>query len=135
MESRSLLKFISQFKIYTAKKSIYFDTYLTTEDLKLVSIFKSKNLVTRIKPIKQTYSKNIKYRIFPNLTLLSNTNARIALFSRNTPHLTISLEGIRLLNYGCGESVLLLETPKGLITHKEALVYGVGGELFAYIYI
>jgi len=135
METRSLIKFISQLKIQTAKKSLYFDIHLTTESVKLAQILKSKNIISTIKPFSCRYARGVKYRIFPNHTLLTNSNARVALFSRNTPHISISLGGLKLLDYGCGSSTLVLETPRGLMTHQEALTYKTGGELFAYIYI
>jgi ribosomal protein S8 len=135
METRSLIKFISQLKIQTAKKSLYFDVYLTTESVKLARILKAKGIIRVMKPFSRSYAKGLKYRVFPNHTLLTNTNTRVALFSRNTPHLTVSLNGLKLIDYGCGNSTLLLETPKGLMTHQEALIHKTGGELFAYIYI
>ena len=135
METRANIKFVSQLKINTAKKVVSFETFLTEQSFKLAKILKSRNIIQSIELLKPDQGKGAFCRVYPNHSLLINTNNRLKLYSRNTPHLTLSFHGLKLLSYGCGDSTIVLETTRGLITHQEALTYKIGGELFAFIYV
>ena len=46
---------------------------------------------------------------------------------------SISASGIRIISKSIGNSVLLVETDKGIINHLEAIKYNIGGKLLAII--
>jgi ribosomal protein S8 len=46
---------------------------------------------------------------------------------------SISAKGIRVINKSIGNSVLLIETDKGIISHTEALSYNIGGKLLGIV--
>jgi|OM-RGC.v1.033094155 Ribosomal protein S8 len=53
----------------------------------------------------------------------------------STPSKTqsISAGGLRVISKSIGNSVLLIETDKGIINHIEAIKYNIGGKLLAII--
>jgi len=46
---------------------------------------------------------------------------------------SISLSALRVINKSMGNSILIIETDKGIISHSEAISYGVGGKLLGIV--
>jgi ribosomal protein S8 len=46
---------------------------------------------------------------------------------------TVSFKALRVINKSLGNSILLLETDKGIVTHIDAISYGIGGRVLGVI--
>lgn len=125
----SLMYFLNHFKIATAKKNLYFDIYITKRSFSIFQIFYKLNLIRRFVKLTAT-----KYRIYPTYTLSKLTPRKIKTYLKSSHYLTISFKILQLLNLNLPSSYIILETSKGIITHKEALNYKVGGRLLLCIF-
>jgi len=125
----SISYFLNHFKIATSKKNLYFDIYITTRSLTIFHVFYKLNLIRR-------YSKLTKnqYRVYPSYTLSRATSRKIKTYLKSSHYLTLSLHVLKLLNLNLPSSYIILETSKGIITHKEAIKYKVGGRLLMCIF-
>jgi len=71
--------------------------------------------------------------VYPNHTLLSDSNLRLVIFNKNADHLTITLNALKIINLASGASSYILKTDKGLLTHQDAIKHKVGGVLLCLI--
>lgn len=53
----------------------------------------------------------------------------VRLISTSSKVFTLKFNALKILNISLGETVLILETSKGLLTHKEALRLRIGGRI------
>lgn len=83
----------------------------------------SKSVILRLKySSKQTYTTKVKESCITNLKRISKPGLRIYANSRKIP---------RILN---GAGIILLSTPAGILTDREARIRGIGGELLCSIW-
>ena len=69
-----------------------------------------------------------KYMMFTPFFFKNTSFYRsLALISTPVKKFTLTLKALIILNRSLKNSFLILETSKGLLTHKEALKFGVGG--------
>jgi len=79
-----------------------------------------------------------KYKHYITFTVLFYRNSpffsNIKLVSSQSKNRYITLKALRILNHSIGSTVIILSSSKGLITHKDALRFGIGGKVLAVLY-
>lgn len=120
---------INHLKINTARRTYFFDIFVTPQVLSLLFILQELNVIRRFSRITQS-----KYRIFPSWSAKNPAYTRIKMFSRSTNPITIRWKALTILQHNTGNSSLILSTPKGLITHQEAIRQKTGGHLICLIF-
>ena len=116
--------FLNHYKIATSKKHLYFDVRVTSRSYPLLRLFFELNLVRRYATLSHHF-----YRVYPNYTYVKRYSRQFDSYLKSNHYLTISLNVLKVVNRNLPTSYLVLETDRGLLTHKEALRYGVGGRL------
>lgn len=121
---------LNKIKINQSKKSLYFDIIFSKKNLIIIKLLQNLGMIRRFYIIK-IKNKNLKIRIFilfyKNLPLFLD----FKLISKPSISFYISLNALSLLNKRTLNSVFLLSTNFGIITHKEALKLNTGGRLLA----
>ena len=120
----ALAHFTNHFKIATNQKSLYFDVHVTKRSLQLLHLFYNLNLVRRYIKLTASY-----YRVYPSYTFYRNRTRFIKTYFKSSHYLTIPLKLLHTVNLCRPYSYVVLETNKGVITHKEALDFKVSGRI------
>ena len=71
--------------------------------------------------------RNGKVRVY--LPSNRGTKRNKKLYLKHGGYFKVSFSSLRLLNINAPDSCYIIETSHGLLTHKEALLKGVGGSL------
>ena len=121
--------FLNRLKLGSAGRRLYFDVRLTTKTKTLASLLKSHNLLRRFHRL-----EGDTYRIFPTYTRYRRHARSTKTYARVKGRIRLTLNSIRLLNINAPHTYYILETSKGLMTHKDALRYKVGGLLLLIIH-
>lgn len=119
--------FTSLLKINLAQKKFSFDVKLNRTVITFLKLLYHKKVIRRYVKIGVN-----KYRIFPNWSSLNFSSKKIRFFQKKTP-ITLSYKSLKFLQKSTFNSMLILNTNKGLITHTEAIKYQVGGHLICLI--
>ena len=89
-------------------------------------------------------------RIIQNYLIIDKNGRKIITFNafnyKNTPYFShlkvvsspsnvhhVSLKSLRVMSNSIGSSIIILETDKGIISHKAALSYNIGGKILAVV--
>jgi len=115
---------MNHFKIATNQKRLYFDVHLTARSLPLLYLLYDLNIVRRY--IKLTGSF---YRVYPAYSIYRNRTRFIKTYFKSSHYLTIPLFILHKVRLSRPFSYLVLETSAGILTHKEAIRYKLGGRL------
>jgi len=134
MESGLYLRFLSQLRINTAKKNLFFKISLGSQEIAMMRLLAQKGIIRRFFKLHNTTINKELYIIYPNHTLVDNSNLRLILFSTNADHIKISLNALKIINTASGASSYILKTNKGLLTHQEAIRFKTGGVLVCLLY-
>ena len=117
-------QFLNQLQISSSGHKLYFDTPLTSKTLNLALILKSLNVLRRFHRLEGSC-----YRVFPTYTRYRRHARPMKTYARVNGRIRLTLNSIRLLNINSPHTYYILETSKGLMTHKDALRYKLGGLL------
>ena len=120
----SLSHFVNHFKIATSKKSLCYDVHVTSRAQMLLTLFCDLNLIRRFKKLPNSY-----YRIYPAYTRYRYRTRTVKTYLRSSHYLTLSLKVLKLININTPYSYIILETSRGLMTHKDAIKHQIGGRL------
>jgi ribosomal protein S8 len=114
-----------------ASKNLTFDMLATKKTAKMLTFLKSCGLIHTFRLLRLTNKRQVlrTYLIYYKNTSL---NKNLKLISRPSRAFYISLQALRLLDKRSGNSVFILSTSKGLVTHKEALLQKNGGQLIGF---
>lgn len=79
----------------------------------------------------KTPRNNFQKSIILSILFYKNTPffKSFRLLSTPTKQYNITYKALRILTLSLGVSTIILSTPKGLLTHKQALQYKIGGQL------
>lgn len=78
--------------------------------------------------------KNTKYIIFSSYHYKNTTYfSHLRIVSTPSKAHTISLSALKIVNSALGNSIILLETDRGIITHSDALSYKMGGRILGVV--
>ena len=120
---------MNHFKIATSQKSLYFDVSLTPRSLELLHLFHKLNLV---RTYRRKSPKNI-YRVYPTYNLYRNKPRVLKTYFRSSHELHVPLKLLRIINIHRPFSFIVLETNKGILTHKEAIKFNISGRVIMHI--
>jgi ribosomal protein S8 len=90
----------------------------------LVKIFYELNIIRRFYKL-----NNNVYKIFPTYTKYGQAAKTFKSYYRLKNPIILKKSSLVIINYSMGNSNILLDTNKGLLTHNEALKKDVGGIL------
>lgn len=115
-------------KLNVAKKQYVFTITTNPQILNLIRVLYKLNVIRR-------FSLNgNKCRIYPTFYKNMFFNVNIKNYSRNTKKVLIKYNTLQILSKSLYNTTLILETSKGLITHKTAIQLKTGGSLICTIF-
>lgn len=98
------------------------------------SVLEFIKLLYSLKIIRKYYKVTSKvYRIYPNWVYYSPVIKNIKCYRPNNNPIKISYKALLVLQMNSGSSYVILHTPKGILTHQEAIKKHVGGILLCTI--
>lgn len=128
MRENDYLQIISHIQMHSSKKDLFFTVRATSKGLTLLS------LLEKLSVIRSYYKLDSgNYRVFLFYSRNYKTKRQIRLYARKTNDLQLSFTSLRMLNFLTPTSYFVIETNKGLMTHKEALPERIGGKLVAIV--
>ena len=128
MRENDYLQIISHIQMHSSKKDLFFTVRVTSKGLTLLT------LLEKLSVVRSYYKLGAgNYRVFLFYSRNYKTKRQIRLYARKTNDLQLSLASLRMLNFLTPTSCFVIETSKGLMTHKEALMVRTGGKLVAVI--
>ena len=130
MSPNAYSNFLNNLKKSSLKHKMYYDVQITTKTKELARILLKLNIIRRF----VKHSGINTYRVFPSYTKARRHLRTIKTYTRTNGHIRLNLATIRILNTTSPHSYYVLETNKGLITHKDALRLKVGGILLLIIH-
>jgi len=129
MITNSYSYFLNQLKLGSSRRSLYFDARITTKTKPLASLLLSLNVLRRFHKVNDE-----TYRVFPSYTRYRRHARPFKAYPRVNGRIVLHKRAIRSLNILSPHTYYILETSKGLVTHKDALKLGVGGLLLLIVY-
>jgi ribosomal protein S8 len=129
MITNSYSYFLNQLKLGSSKRSLYFDARITTKTKPLASLLLSLNVLRRFHKINDE-----TYRIFPSYTRYRKHARLFKAYPRINGRVVLRKRAIQILNNLSPHTYYILETSRGLVTHKDALRLGTGGLLLLIVY-
>ena len=129
MIMNSYTYFLNQLKVTSAQKKLYFNVRTTTKTRALASLLVQLNVIRRFYRV-----ENEVYRVFPAYTKFRKNSRPHKAFTRANSRHRFRLRTLRILNLNTPNTHYILETDKGLMTHKEALRLQLGGLLLLIVY-
>ena len=128
MRQNDYLQIISHVQMHASKKDLFFIIRATGKGLALLA------LLEKLSVIRNYYDLGSgNYRVFLFYSRNYKTKRQLRLYARKTNDLQLSLASLRMLNFLTPSSYFVVETHKGLMTHKEALMGRMGGKLIAVV--
>jgi ribosomal protein S8 len=116
----------------TARKTLFFYIKYTYKINILIKIFKKLTLIENYSLVKKNNILFFKIAPFYYKNFPSSKNFK--LISSVTRSIFISLRGLFLLNKRSGNSLYLISTSNGILTHKEALKKKTSGFVLGFFY-
>jgi ribosomal protein S8 len=122
-----LIKFYSVFNLSLKNKKLYFLMPFSSKFFFYTSLFKKLGLIKTFFILKKNNIKFLKicFFFYKNLPILNY----IKLISNSAKNYTISYNSLRLLSKRTKNSLFLLSTTTGVISHNEALKMKIGGRI------
>jgi ribosomal protein S8 len=128
MLNLNFVHFFNHLKLTVARKAFFFDIFVNKNLLNLLNLLYKLNVIRRFSKITPK-----KYRIFPMWRDTYSTSTSIKLHYRALNPIKLNLKALYLLKMSTFNSHILLNTPKGVLTHNEAILARVGGTLICTI--
>ena len=128
---RSKTYFLNQLRIASFGRKLFFDVQISTKVKPLALLLQGLNIIRRFYRLEN--SKNI-YRVFPSYSRYQKYSRTITPYLKSRGKTRLDYTSLRLLNVNTPHSYYVLETTKGIMTHKEALKYQLGGLLLFIIH-
>ena len=119
--------FLNHFKISIASKVFFFDLRIKRKFTPFLNLLYKLNIVRRY-----CFIKKGVVRVYPNWIGENSTLKKVRFFQKKTP-LALTLNSLHILKTYSSNSYIILNTPKGLITHHEAMRLRTGGKLVCLI--
>jgi len=120
---------INHLKLNIARKNYFFDIKVNNKILKLIKVFYKLNIIRRF-----VLLTPYKYRIYTTWFDRYSSILNLKNYSRTSNPIRIRLNSLNILKTNTYNSYLILSTPKGILTHQEAIHYKVGGFLICIIF-
>ena len=121
----------NHFNILNSKKMPRITIKLTSKSLNLIRLMYSTRIIQNYVVTKQN---NINYITFCSYYYKNTAYfSHFKLVSTPSKSQTVSSKALRVINKSLGNSIILLETDKGIITHIDAISYNIGGRVLGII--
>ena len=121
--------FFNQFKLAVARQS-YFFTLKNIQKIKpILHLFKKLGLIRRFYCTKQS-----TIYVFPLFFKNKSIQPLLKVYDRKTAPIKLTFKALQLLKKTSYLSTFLVQTPLGLLTHKEAIKEKLGGLLVCIIH-
>ena len=121
----------NQLQISSRGKRYSFNVRVTTAVKPVLRLLQTLNLIRRFH--RSETGSNI-YRVFPSYSRFRRSCRLLRVYARKRGRISLSYNSLRLLNYNSPHSYYILETPRGIVTHKDAIKHRHGGLLLAIIH-
>ena len=116
--------FLNHLKIASLRRRLSFNFNITVKLKPLVSLLQSLNIIRRYHKIAPG-----SYSIYPAYTYYRRYSRKIRTYTRSSGKISLTLKALKILNLNTPFTHYILETPKGVLTHKEAIKFSTGGNL------
>jgi len=131
MINYSYAYFLNQFKLGTSGRRYYFDAHISSSVKPLVRLLQRLNIIRRFYKLSTGTSM---YRIMPTYSRHHRYARRLKLYTRVNGRTTLTYAALRILDFNTPHSHYILETSKGIMTHKDAIKLRTGGQLLVIAY-
>ena len=121
----------NQLQISAKGRRYSFNVRLTKAIKPVLRLLQALNVVRRFHRFAK--GSNI-YRVFPTYSRFRKSGRTLRVYTSKRGRVTLSYQSLRLLNFNCPNSYYILETSKGIITHKDAIRHKQGGLLLAILH-
>lgn len=121
--------FLNQLKLASTNRKLAFSIHISTKLKPLVSLLLSLNIIRRIHKI-----NDCRYKVFPTYTRYRKYIRPLKVYLRADGTVQMTLKALTILNFNSPHTYYILETSKGIMTHKDALKYKIGGRLLLVVY-
>jgi len=121
--------FLNQLKFAAAKKNYFFILKAHQRVQPLLKLFYRLNIIRRF-----TFKSPSLLYVFPTYNRVNKPIPFIKSYYRSVNPIRIKKHSLLLMRRSLGSTTLILETSRGVLTHREALSAGVGGTLIFIVY-
>ena len=122
------IHFINHLKINTARRNFFFETIVNKKVLEFIRLIYRLNIIRRY--IRLT---NKTYRIYPAWSGCAAHFKSIKCYRPNNNPIIVSYKALLILQNHTGVSDIILSTPRGILTQREAIKFRTGGILMCMI--
>src|SRR6056300_194335 len=119
---------INHLKFTLARKALYGIVENTRLVVNLLRLLRDLNIIRRFH-----FSPNNKVTFYPYYDKRRKALIQIRSLAKSKKHLYLKYTSLRLLQGSLGGSLFVLETSRGLMTHKTALKNRLGGFVICFI--
>lgn len=121
----------NQLQISSKGRRYSFNVRMTKAIKPVLRLLQTLNVVRRFHRFGE--ESNV-YRVFPTYSRFRKTSRTLKVYATKRGRIRLSYHSLRLLNFNCPSSYYILETPTGVITHKDAIRTKQGGLLLAILH-
>lgn len=122
---------LSQLKLGSQSRRYHFEVRVSTALKPLLLILQRINVIRRFHRV--SVGSDL-YRVFPTYSRYRRNTRTLRTYCKKRGRVALSLKSLRLLNFNSPHSYYIVETSKGVMTHKDALRFQQGGLLLAIIH-
>jgi ribosomal protein S8 len=119
---------INHLKLNIARKTYFFDIRVTRQILLFLKVLYNLNVIRRF-----VHTSNTTCRVYISWFGKTNNSLNLKLYSRSSSPIRIKLNSLKILRTNTYNSHLILNTSKGILTHQDAIKFGVGGLIICII--
>ena len=131
LQANSYSYLLSQLKLSSQSRRYYFEVRVSTTIKPLLTILQKINVVRRFSRVSAGSSL---YRVFPAYSRYRRNTRILRTYCKKRGRITLSIKSLRLLNFNSPHSYYIIETCKGIMTHKDAIKAQQGGLLLAIVH-
>jgi len=128
MIQNSYSHIINNLKLTRAKKNFMFDIRVNSKIINLLEVFLNLNIIRRFYFINSTTC-----RVYPTYYKDKSLIPNLKNYYSKTRKIYLTADTLKILNKSTYNTTFILETNRGLITHRNALNYNIGGSLICTI--
>ena len=127
---------INHLNLTTTKKLFKVKIINTKKSLSLIKALNSVGCVNKYLIINSNDKSKTSSYIYLSIPFYKTIPffKSVRLISTPSKHHHVSLKGLKLMSIPLNSSILILSTPKGIITHSQALKYRLGGRILCIIH-
>lgn len=125
---------LNHIKINYAKRRLYFSLPFNKKIFIILKFLKKLSIISSFSLIWSKSKKIYYFKIILHYKYNRPLHGFIKLISNQKSRYSVSYAALKLLNRNLGDSLYVLSTPNGLMTHRDALNKRMGGKFVFFIY-